>query len=137
MRCWLVLVLSPARLCARLSSDWTVRYELRRLSPRNEYAGVDLSVTHGIVSMPTNNNDYGFACLDGGAKPKRAARVPRSMDAVARPKTQSSYEILRSLLPYCFRGQVSWKHSSEISEKIQLFQLDAGAPFRIKLRTRM
>ena len=40
VRRWLVLVVSPARLCARGLADRPVCYELRSLSPRDEYDGI-------------------------------------------------------------------------------------------------
>jgi hypothetical protein len=43
MRRGLVLVVSPARLCASWFAYWALPYKLLSISARDEYAGADLS----------------------------------------------------------------------------------------------
>jgi hypothetical protein len=40
---WLVLVVSPTRVFARQSGGWSVCYELRSVSARDDFAGADAS----------------------------------------------------------------------------------------------
>ena len=49
MRCRLVLVVAPARLFAGQFAYGAIRYELRRLSARDDDAGTDLLVMHGAA----------------------------------------------------------------------------------------
>jgi hypothetical protein len=46
VRCWLVLVVAPAWFFTRPATHGSIRYELRSVSARDDYAGGDQLLMH-------------------------------------------------------------------------------------------
>jgi hypothetical protein len=104
----LVLLVAEARLFARRFAYWPICDGLRSISPRDEYAGADLSVT-----VPMSLALVGVTCARRDRSASIAAR-DMSFDREGKP-------IRLPLLPLCFpENKMTRPPKGGLSEVIQI-----------------